>query len=211
MQLHKALLAACLTLPLTGFAGAAQAHSTTTERTIRVPAGAVVLVLPGAAPLIADTVGRPAFPVAFPMLHMMAAQDAMMRSMLRQVRALNRLTMAMPDPAQMIRSVMDGMPQARLVPGTSVVTTAVSNGHGVCRQTITYRTTANGPQPQAHVVQSGNACGALTATGPIGVTQTVPGIPTARPDTVPAAAPHHPHLWTVGYPAHPIVAGEPRT
>jgi hypothetical protein len=212
MPLRKALLGTCLALPLAGFAGMAHANSARAERIIRVPAGSVVLVLPGAAPNLAlDSAVLPAFPADFPMLRMMAAQDAMMRQMMQQVRQLDRMTMAMPDPAQTINAAMAGMPRLRVAPGTSVVTTMVSNGRGVCRETITYRITPNGMQPQAHVVQSGNDCGALTATGPIGATQTLPSVPTPRRYTAPIAVPHHPRLWTVGDPPHPMVAGVPRT
>ena len=212
MPLRKALLTACLALPLAGFAGAAQANSAHAERIIRVPAGSVVLVLPAATPMsAADTAVLPAFPADFPVLHMMAEQQAMMRTMMRQMQVLDGLTLSMPGPAQVIRSVLDGMPQQRLAPGTSMVTSVVSDGHGVCRQTITYRATANGAQPQVHVVRTGNDCGALHVTGPIGVTQTLPGVPSAHSPTIPAAAPNRPQLWTVGYPPRPMTAGAPRS
>ena len=73
MPLRKALLGACLALPLAGLAGAAHANASHHERIIRVPAGSVVLVLPGAAPrVIADPTVVPAFPAPFPIAQFMA-------------------------------------------------------------------------------------------------------------------------------------------
>lgn len=228
MSFRKALLAAGLALPVAGIAAAgAHAASARVERTIRVPAGSIVLVLPGAAanavagaaPMTRAQMTRApvtrapmaTVPADFPVLRMMARQDAMARRMMHQMHVLDQLTMALPDPAQMLRSVMDqvGHPM-RLAPGSGVVTTVVSGGRGVCRQTVTYRATANGARPQVHVVQTGDACGALAAHRPIGVTQTVPQSPAARPDTVPAPSPHHPRLWSVSDPAQ-VTAGMPRT
>lgn len=213
MPLRNALLGACLALPLAGFAGLAQAQSPQPERVIRVPAGAVVLVLPGAAPqAMAQEAPMPQFAPPPPMLRLMAQQDAMMQQMLRQVRTMDAWSMALPDPEQIIRAAAQGMPTMHVAPGTSVVTTMVSDGHGVCRQTVTYRMTPDGAQPQVHVTRTGDHCDALLPHGPVGVTQTVPAAPSQRPNTMPAAAPrHHPQLWTVGDPPQPIPAGVPRT
>lgn len=213
MPLRNALLGACLALPLAGFAGLAHAQSTQPERVIRVPAGSVVLVLPGTAPqVVAQAAPMPAFAPPFPMLQLMAQQDAMMQQMLRQVRAMDQWGMPLPDPEQIMRAAAQGMPPMHVAPGTSVMTTMVSDGHGVCRETVTYRMTADGAQPQVHVTRTGDHCGALLPHGPVGVMQTVPAAPSSRPNTVPAAAPQdHPQLWTVGDPPHPIPAGVPRT
>jgi len=217
MPLRKALFGACLALPLAGLAGSAHARSPQPEQVIRVPAGAVVLVLPGVAdpqPVVQampQPMAMPAFPPDFPMLHMMAMQDAMMQQMLQQVRALDRWSMSLPGPEQIIRSATAGMPQQRIEPGTSVVTTMVSNGNGVCRETVTYRASPDGARPQVHVVRTGDQCGALHFGGSVGVGQTLPAEQAPQPNTAPAAAPHHPQLWTVSDPARPIQARAPRT
>ena len=217
MPLRKALLAACLALPVAGLSGAAHAHSRQAERVIHVPPGSVVLILPAAAArTVTEAVPTPSFPAGFPVLHMIAEQNAMMqRMMAQQMRVMDQLTMSMPNPAQIIHAALGQLSQHRLAPGTSVVTTTVSDGHGVCRETVTYRMTPNGAQPQVHVMRTGNDCGALTTTGPVDTTQTMPAAP-AQPRTTPAIAPHgsapnHPPVWTVSYPAHQVRAGTPRT
>lgn len=213
MPLRKALLGACLALPLAGLAGAAHANASHHERTIQVPAGSVVLVLPGAAPqVVADLAAVPALPAPFPIAQFMAEQNAMMHNMLQQVRALDAWSMALPNPDQIIRTAMQGMPPIHVAPGTSVVTTMVSDGHNVCRETVTYRMTPNGARPQVHITRTGDDCDALMRQGTVGVAQTLPAQPTPRPETAPAAAPEHrPQLWTVGDPPQPIAAGVPRT
>ncbi len=219
MPLRKSLLAACLALPVAGLLGAVHANARQAERIIRVPPGSVVLVLPGStARTVTETAPVPAFATGFPVLHMIAEQNAIMqRMMAHQMQVMDQLTMSMPNPAQIIHAAMGQLSQHRFAPGTSVVTTMVSNGHGVCRETVTYRMTPHGARPQVHVVRTGNDCGALTTTGPVGVTQTLPAVPT-QPARPPAAAPHQPGpaahqppVWTVSYPAHPVRPGAPRT
>ena len=114
----------------------------------------------------------------------------------------------MPDPEQMIRSVMDGMPQT--VPGSGVVLTQVSSGAGTCIETIVYGPHGADGQPQVKVTRTGNACGAITSNGPIGVTQTAPAPQTAPPATVTSL---QDRLWHVSYPARPVTihAASPRT
>lgn len=215
MPLRKALLAACLALPVAGLSGAAHANSPQTERVIRLPPGSVVLVLPGAAVrATAETAPTPASSVDFPVLHMIAAQNAIMRRMMaRQMQVMDRLTMSMPNPARIVRAALGRLSQPHLAPGDGVVSTTISDGHGVCRETVTYRIAPDGARPLVHVARSGNDCGALAATGPTGVTQTMPAAP-RQPRTAPAAAPHestpnHPPVWTVSYPAHQVRHGTP--
>lgn len=71
------------------------------------------------------------------------------------------LATAMPDPGQMIRSMMQGAPQA--LPGSGVVVTSISTGSGTCSQTLTYGYPANGGQPTVKVSSTGNAYSALGA------------------------------------------------
>lgn len=212
MLARKTLLAACLALPVAGFAGAAHARPASAERIIKVPAGAVVIVLPDAVPVVAPQVAAmPAMPAmqgVGPMLRMVAEQDAMMQHMVRQMQALDRVAMALPTPAQVFQAALGGLPTMRPVPGTSVVTTMVSNGHGVCRETITYRRMPNSARPLVHVVRSGDSCGALHVTGPVGVNQMVPWVAPSHPQ--PAGVTRQPRLWSVGYPAHAIGATAPR-
>ena len=108
-------------------------------------------------------------------------------------------------PRQMIRSVMQGMPQA--APGSGMVMTSISSGNGdrAARRSPT-AIPANGGRPQVKVSRTGNACGALMSSGPVGVTQKAP----APRQTMPApVAPRHGRLWTIGYPPHPVASGTP--
>jgi hypothetical protein len=114
----------------------------------------------------------------------------------------------MPDPEQMIRSVMDGMPQT--VPGSGAVLTQVSSGAGMCIETIVFGPHGADGQPQVKVTRAGNACGPITSNEPIGVTQTAPALRTAPPATVTSL---QDRLWHVSYPARPVTihAASPRT
>lgn len=150
MQSRKLLLGAGLALPVAEFVAAARAQAPQPERVIRVPAGSMVLVLPGTAAVAAPAAAPMPFGEDFPVMRMMAAQHAMVERMMQQMRVLDQLMLPLPDPAQAIRSAMDGVP--RLAPGSSMVTTMVSDGRGACRQTITYRSAA-GEKPVVHMAQ----------------------------------------------------------
>lgn len=97
-------------------------------RYVYVPPGATIVLLPAAAPTV---------PVDFPVARMVAQQQAMMQQMMANMDAL--MATPMPDPEQMIRSVMDGMPQT--LAGSGVVLTQMTSGAGTCSETIVY-----GPQ-----------------------------------------------------------------
>jgi hypothetical protein len=189
MSRRTALFGACLALPLMALAGTAGAAQPDRGHYVYVPPGAAVVIVPG---------GMEA--VAMPFAPVFAQQDSMLRRMVADMDRL--MSMPMPDPQQMIRSVMDGMPSA--APGSSVVVTSVSTGNGTCSQTITYSYPGNGAAPVTRVSQSGNACGTVTSSAPIGVTQTLPA--PAAPQKV---APRHDRLWSVGYPPHPVSTGTP--
>ena len=140
-----------------------------------VPAGSTVVMLPATQ----------ATQVDFPVAHMIAQQAAMMDRMFADMDTL--LATAMPDPGQMIRSVMQGIPQA--APGSDVVVTSFSTGNGgTCSQTITYGYPGNGGQPQVKVSSTGNACGALGSAGPVGVMQ---ALPMPQPVAPAPVAPRH--------------------
>jgi hypothetical protein len=167
-------------------------------RYVYVPSGATIVQLPAATPSV---------PVDFPVARLVAQQQAMMQRMMADMDAL--MATQMPDPEQMIRSVMDGMPQT--VPGSGVVLTQISSGTGTCSETIVYGPQGANGQPQVKVTRTGNACGSMTASdGPIGVTQTTPA-----PQTVPPATVTSPQdrLWHVSYPARPVTihTASPRT
>ena len=181
-----ALLAAGLLLG----APAAIAASPEGGHYVWVPDGAALVVVPAqtAAPELAD----------FPGARMIAQQQAMMRRMFADMDQL--MATALPDPEQMIRSVMQGMPQG--LAGSSVVVTSITTPGGTCSQTITYGFPNQGGQPVVNV--SGDGCGTIQSSGPLTVTQPMPG-----PQPVTLAAPRHERLWTVGYPPHRIVAGTP--
>jgi hypothetical protein len=193
MSNNGALLGACLALPLVcqiGTAAAAQPEG----RYVYVPPGATVVVLP--AP------DAPTMPSAFPVARIIAQQDGMIRRLMADMDAM--MAMPFPDPQQMIRSVMAGMPQ--VAPGAGLIMTSVSSGNGSCSQTITYGPATNGAQPQVKVTQTGDACGAMTSSAPIDVTQTLPEPRPATPDPV---APRHGKIWTIGYPPHPVANATP--
>jgi hypothetical protein len=196
---RSALLGACLALPLVFQADVAGAAQPGGGQYVYVPAGATVVVLPSAE-LAALPNQIAAVPVEFPVIGMFAQQDRMMRHMMADMDSL--LATPMPDPQQLIRSVMQGMPQA--APGSGIVMTSMSSGNGVCSETITYGYPANGGAPQMKVTRSGSGCGAVTPSAPVGMMRGVP-----QPMQPAPAAPDHQRLWTIGFPPHPIVTGTP--
>jgi hypothetical protein len=195
-----ALLGACLALPLVFQPGAAGAAQPEGGRYVYVPPGAMVVFVPvpDAAPRSQQAMVAP---MDFPVARMIAQQESVMRHMMAN---MDSLMATLPDPRQMIRSIMDGTPQA--VPGSAVVMTSVSSGIGTCSETIAYGYPANDGRPRVKVSRTGNACGALMSSGPIGVTQTAPVPRQTMPEPV---APSHGRLWTIGYPPHPITKGAP--
>lgn len=184
---RSALLAASLLV-----AAPALAAQPDSGHYVWVPAGATVVLVPTA----------PATPVDFPVARMIARQEAMMNRMFADMDSL--LATAMPDPGRMIRSVMQGVPYS--VPGSGIVVTSISTGSGTCSQTITYSYPGSGGQPTVKVSSTGNACGAITSSGPIGVTQVQP---TPQPVIPAPVAPRRERLWTIGYPPHPETTGTP--
>jgi hypothetical protein len=186
MRRRTALFGACLALPLMAMAGTASAEQLDKGRYVYVPPGAAVVIVPGA-----EAISMPFAPV-------FTQQDSIVRRIIADMDPL--MSMPMPNLQQMIRSVMSGIPQ--VAPGSSVVMTSISTSKGTCSQTITYNYPAGGGAPVTKESQSGNACGALGSSTPIGLTQTAP----AAPQPV---APRHDRLWSVGYPPHPVNTGTP--
>jgi hypothetical protein len=180
---RSALLATSLVLVAPAMAAQAEGG-----RYVYVPSGATIVLLPATAPTV---------PVDFPVARLVAQQQAMMQQMMAEMDAL--MATPMPDPEQMIRSVMDGNP--RTVPGAGVVLTQLSSGTGTCSETIVYGPQGPNGQPQVKVTRTGNACGPISPNGPIGVTQTTPA-----PQTVPPATGTSPQdrLWRISDPARPL-------
>ena len=116
---RAALLGATVALPLILGAGVAAAAQPADGRYVYKPPGTVVMFLPARA---AADLPRQIFaePVDFPVVRMMAQQEAMIRHMMAD---MDSLMATLPDPQQMLRSVMDGMPQA--MPGSGVVMTSL--------------------------------------------------------------------------------------
>jgi hypothetical protein len=111
---------------------------------------------------------------------------------------------ALRNPDQMMRSITQSMPQ--LPTGSSVVVTSITTPSGTCSQTITYGYPGHGRQPVVNVSSNGDACGAVQSSGPLTITQPMPGPQTVVPGR---AAPRHERLWTIGYPPHPASHSSP--
>jgi hypothetical protein len=112
--------------------------------------------------------------------------------------------MPMPDPEQMIRSVVQGLPQ--VTPGSDMVLTQISSGNGTCGETIIYGPPGADGQQQVKVTRNGNACGSITESGPLGVAQMTPAPHPVAPATV---TPPHERLWSVEHPARPVTVHTP--
>lgn len=199
--MRHALLGACLALPLlaTGTALAAEPA----PRTITVPPGAVVLILPSAdtTTVTQPFAGMTGPRIADPMLQLIALQDAMIRTAMAQMDAPFAQPM-FPPMNRMIEAALNGAP----MPGQGVTTvfTSVTDGPGVCSEHVVYEYKANGGKPLVTLTRSGNACAPIGTTAPTEAAQ-----PLSPP---PAAAPAHgPRLWTVSDPPRPIETGTPRS
>ncbi|MBS0562541.1 MAG: hypothetical protein JSR21_21040 [Proteobacteria bacterium] len=122
-------------------------------RTIQVPPGAVVIVLPpGAAAVPAG------FDAGFPFAAMpspVAMFQEMDRMMADMQRGFASLPWLAPDRVVPAAAAGTGMPAGM----SGVVVTSFSNGHGTCTQRIVYG--GNGAAPQVQTVSTGgNACAA---------------------------------------------------
>ncbi len=190
--LRNAMLGACLAVPLAAFAGSARADD---GRTIYVPPGAMVVIVPGPGAVATPNVVNAGLPNETPMIRMIAEQQAMMQ---RMVADMNAMFPPMPDPAATLRAAMGtGAP-------LNVAIMPLAGGHGVCSQSISIVNRGDGSAPIVHVAQSGDACGALGVSKPQGV-NVVP------PPAEPAIPPHGPKVLEIGYPPHPVSGTPPRT
>lgn len=143
--LRNALLGACLALPMLAAAGQAQTIEAR-GRTMTVPPGAVVLILPGPGTAAMPGQAIAAAPVAAtpagaPVMQLIAQQQAAMQRMMAQMNAMFPPMPPMPDPAQMFRAAFGA--------GGPMLTFA--GGPGVCSESIS-------------IVQHGNAAPVITRT-----------------------------------------------
>jgi hypothetical protein len=181
---------ALLAISLLVAAPAMAASPSSVGQYVWVPAGDAVVVVPQVPPRQID----------FPVVDVFAQQQAIMQRMMADMDTM--MAMPLPNPAQIIRSAMQGLPQ--VPPGSGVVVTSISTPGGTCSQTITFGGPAQGGQPIVHVVSEGNACGAIHSSGPLTVMQTSPA-----PQPVAPQPQTHERLWTIGYTPHPITVNSP--
>jgi hypothetical protein len=186
MTIRNTLLGACLALPLAAFAGHAQAEQSDGGRTIYVPPGAMVLILPGPGVVAAPNMVNAGMPEAAQMVRLMAQQQAAMQHMIAD---MNAMFPPMPSPDAMLRAAFG--PGAPLMAG----------GNGVCSQSISIVDRGDGSAPIVKMSQVGDACGALGIGKPQGVDEVRP--------VVPALPPRGPKVLGIGYPPHPVSSGAP--
>ena len=178
--IRTALLGACLSLPLLAATGHAQTVIRENGRTITVPPGAVVLILPGPQGVAASPATVAAMRQNVPMLRMIAQQQAMMRHMLAQMSAMFPPMPPMPDPSQMFRAAFGA--------GGPMVTLAA--GPGVCSESISIIQHGNSPPVITH---TSSGCGAHAGGHPAAVRDLPPA---------PATPERTPNLLRVEYPPH---------
>jgi hypothetical protein len=142
--LRNTLLGACLALPLLAATGQAQtieSQGATQGRTITLPLGAVVLIVPGPGTVAMPDQPVAAPPAAVPVMQLIAQQQAAMQRMMAQVNAMFPPMPPMPDPSQLFRAAFGA--------GGPMLTLA--GGPGVCSESIS-------------IVQHGNAAPVITRT-----------------------------------------------
>lgn len=116
----------------------------------------------------------------------MAAQDAAMNAMFRQIDAMTAQALRTPGAIQV------ALPPAGNGPVSTIMVSSVSNGQGMCSETVTYGYGPNG-KPRVSVQKTGNACGSATA-----------GNGRTPVFTTPQPAPQTPHTIQIMGPARPI-------
>ena len=190
--LRNSLLGAGLALPLAAFAVHAQVVQPDGGRTITVPPGAIVLILPAAGTVAASNMVNADAPDLNPMLQLIARQQADMQ---RMVADMNAAFPPMPDPGAMLRAAFGaGVP-------LNISVMPLADGHGVCSQSISVVDRGDGSAPIVHVSQTGDACGGPGVGQPRGVDE--------MRHTAPVQPPHGPKVLEIGYPPHPVTTGTP--
>lgn len=151
--------AAVLASAVTGFA---QSPDDQGRRTIEVPPGAVVLVLP------AGTVTGQTLDAGFPFPDM--------PSPVAMIRQMDQMMANMQQGFAMQEAALRDLPQAGGAMA-GIVVTSFSNGHGTCTRRVTY--SGNGAAPIVQTSSSGDGCAGT------GMPAASPGLQPPKP-----AAPH---------------------
>jgi len=185
-SLRYALLGACLTLPLFAATGRAQTFETP-ARTIRVPPGAVVLIIP--APGAVAMRGQPAGVTAagMPIMQLIAQQQAAMQRMMAQMNAMFPPMAAMPDPSQLFRAAF----------GAGGQMPPPAAGPGLCSESVS-------------IVQHGDSAPVITRTASGACGAPAAGVPHSIEQMRPAApVPHGPKVLEVSNPPQPMATVPP--
>ena len=158
----------------------------------RQPAPPAAFAPPGAAEPFAASFGN-----------LFAQQEAILAHMMDEMRALTSPMLTAPDAG---RAMEIGFPQPGS-PGMARTTevVSISNGHGVCTQTITYADPGNGAEPRVTVHKVGDACGVIGLPRPAPAAQPTP-LPGERPLMRPAPAQPGSKIIKVEY-RRPSLAG----
>jgi hypothetical protein len=131
--------------------------------------------------------------VGFPVAGIFAQQDALLRRMMGDMQAMSNFNMPAADSAAM-------------PPGSTVIMSSFSDGHGSCSRTVTYRAQPNGAAPIMNVSQTGDACVALPGGGVTGPSPRATTPVAAPEEAAPRPAlPGNTRLYRVDY-RHPTQA-----
>ncbi|WP_158741999.1 hypothetical protein [Acidisphaera sp. L21] len=131
--------------------------------------------------------------VGFPVAGIFAQQDALLRRMMGDMQAMSNFNMPAADSAAM-------------PPGSTVIVSSFSDGHGSCSRTATYRAQPNGAAPIMNVSQTGDACVALPGGGVTGPSPRATTPVAAPEEAAPRPAlPGNTRLYRVDY-RHPTQA-----
>jgi len=225
MTIRHTLLGACLALPLFAATGQAQPE---VGRTIYLPLGAMVVILPGPGAVAGPTgvVAVPNVVVAAP-AGVVTVPSGVVAAPIGAVAATNVVVAGVPQAMPMLQMIaqqqaamqymiaqMNAMfppmpdPDAMLRvafgsgPALGVSMMPLSAGHGVCSQSISIVARGDGSAPIVKTSRSGDACGAMGIGKPQGVDEVRPQAPAATPL-------HGPKLLEVGYPPRPVSDGTP--
>ena len=185
--LRNTLLGACLMLPLLAATGQTQTIEAG-GRTINVPPGAVVLIIPGAS--AAAMPGRPevAPSANMPIMQLIAQQQAAMQRMMAQMNAM------FPMPAMTLPAMPGASQLVRAAFGAGGPMLTMAGGPGVCSESISIVQHGNGAPVITRT--AAGACGAPAGGAPHGIDQVRPAAP--------VAVPHGPAVLEVSNPPHPI-------
>jgi hypothetical protein len=178
--LRNTLLGACLALPLLAATGQAQTILTQ-GRTITVPPGAVVVILPGPGTVAMPRRPVTAAPAAVPVMQLIAQQQAAMQRMMARMNAMFPPMPPMPDPAQMFRAAF----------GAGGPMPTLAGGPGVCSESIS-------------IVQRGNAAPVITRTASAACGTPAGNVPHSIDQMRPVAPARGPKVLEVSNPPQTI-------